>query len=316
MPLGDAPGIDQPPPQPVGADRSRGGAAPGRSEGLELVVGHLVPVARIRIVRIVKDGHELPDCAKGSVVGSTSTKLLFLFPRKYTRPRFGPAPNGCRPCFRHRPPHGGEYSIVDIVLRAGGSSVTILPASEIRRHAVAYAEARTASIGCGPNLGWCISGETRTTIRAGRTHDRAFCAIGQFRGRLYDPDDSDPSHRTRWPTTAPPLRPARARHRDFGQPRRAAVEAGQYQGHHQGAFRNSSLIKFDGLYYLGGQNLQWHDGSWRTVLRRAGHEGILSPDFEHWSPGRALAFYRSDYLEKPLHMGQEVIWGQPLHRGT
>jgi hypothetical protein len=78
----------------------------------------------------------------------------------------------------------------------------------------------------------------------------------------------------------------------------------------KGHFENTSLIRFGGLYYLSGQNIPSHDAG----LADGSPAGrvmkiFFSPDFRHWSNGRALGFYRSDYAPKPLSAGEENHMG-------
>jgi hypothetical protein len=86
----------------------------------------------------------------------------------------------------------------------------------------------------------------------------------------------------------------------------------------RGHFENTGLIKFNGLYYLSGQNVApWNgelaDGSAAGRVMKV----FFSPDFHHWSEERALAFYRNAYEPKPMSQGQEVHMGAGLwHRGT
>lgn len=86
----------------------------------------------------------------------------------------------------------------------------------------------------------------------------------------------------------------------------------------KGHFENTSLIKFDGLYYLAGQNIppfdaDLPDGSPAGRVMKV----FFSPDFHHWSSGRALAFYRNCYQPKPLSFGQENHMGAGLwNRGN
>jgi hypothetical protein len=86
----------------------------------------------------------------------------------------------------------------------------------------------------------------------------------------------------------------------------------------KGPFENSSLIKFDGLYYVAGQagppnDAGLPDGSPAGRVMKV----FFSPDFRHWSNGRALGFYRSDYLSEPSSLGQEVHMGAGLwNRGN
>jgi len=86
----------------------------------------------------------------------------------------------------------------------------------------------------------------------------------------------------------------------------------------EGHFENTSLVKFDGLYYLAGQNhpafdAGLADGSPAGRVMKV----FFSGDFRHWSAGRALGFYRADYETAPLHQGEEVHMGAGLwNRGN
>ena len=89
-------------------------------------------------------------------------------------------------------------------------------------------------------------------------------------------------------------------------------------GFTKGHFENSSLIKFDGLYYVAGQDHPPYDAG-TADGSPAGRvmKVFFSPDFQHWSGGRAMGFYRSDYLPQPLTSGQEVHMGAGLwNRGN
>jgi hypothetical protein len=86
----------------------------------------------------------------------------------------------------------------------------------------------------------------------------------------------------------------------------------------QGHFENTGLVKFDGLYYLSGQNIPPHDAG---LMDGSGAGRVMkvffSPDFDHWSSGRALAWYRSDYTTAPTNLGQENHMGAGLwNRGN
>jgi hypothetical protein len=86
----------------------------------------------------------------------------------------------------------------------------------------------------------------------------------------------------------------------------------------QGHFENTGLLKFAGLYYLSGQNIPPHDaglmdGSAAGRVMKV----FFSPDFNHWSSGRALAWYRSDYTTEPTNRGHENHMGAGLwNRGN
>lgn len=86
----------------------------------------------------------------------------------------------------------------------------------------------------------------------------------------------------------------------------------------RGHFEVSSLVRFNGTYYVSGQNLYPFGGhlpdgtpAGRTMT------AFYSPDFIHWSGGRALSFFRSNYEPKPMNHGQEVHMGAGLwNRGN
>jgi hypothetical protein len=90
------------------------------------------------------------------------------------------------------------------------------------------------------------------------------------------------------------------------------------KGFTNGHFENTSLVKFQGLYYISGQNL----GSAGGHLPDGQNAGramtcFFSPDFKHWSSGRALSFVRSNYEPKPEGFGQELHMGAGLwNRGN
>ena len=78
----------------------------------------------------------------------------------------------------------------------------------------------------------------------------------------------------------------------------------------KGHFENTSLVRFDGLYYLSGQDVPFHDagladGSAAGRVMKV----FFSPDFHHWSNGRAFAYYRDDYVLKPMNSGEENHMG-------
>jgi len=86
----------------------------------------------------------------------------------------------------------------------------------------------------------------------------------------------------------------------------------------KGHFENTSLIKFNGLYYVTGQNLG-RAGGHRPDGMDAGRTmtAFFSTDFQHWSNGRALCFFRSGYEQKPEGLGQELHMGAGLwNRGN
>ena len=86
----------------------------------------------------------------------------------------------------------------------------------------------------------------------------------------------------------------------------------------KGHFENTSLVKFQGLYYVSGQNLG-RAGGYLPDGQDAGRamKAFFSPDFLHWSSGRALSFFRSNYEQQPESRGQELHMGAGLwNRGN
>ncbi|HYF37600.1 MAG TPA: hypothetical protein VD994_20025, partial [Prosthecobacter sp.] len=86
----------------------------------------------------------------------------------------------------------------------------------------------------------------------------------------------------------------------------------------KGHFENTSLIRFQGTYYLTGQNIG-RGGGYLPEGRDAGRimTGFFSPNFKHWSGGRALNFFRSHAHPAPEGLGQELHMGAGLwNRGN
>lgn len=86
----------------------------------------------------------------------------------------------------------------------------------------------------------------------------------------------------------------------------------------RGHFENTSLIRFQGLYYAGGQNLgragaPYGDG---IDLGRV-MTVFFSSDFAQWSSGRSLAFFRSHWEPHQENHGNELHMGAGLwNRGN
>ena len=86
----------------------------------------------------------------------------------------------------------------------------------------------------------------------------------------------------------------------------------------KGHFENSSLIRFGGSYFLTGQNVGRAGGHLADGLD-AGRmmAGFFSPDFAHWSSGRAIDFFRTPANASPVSLGQELHMGAGLwNRGN
>lgn len=138
-----------------------------------------------------------------------------------------------------------------------------------------------------------------------------------FLSVIYDTEDPDPARRykmaynTRTPrgdtTTATAVSPDGLRWR--------LVNKTDFT---RGHFETNSLIRFRGTYYLYGQNLYPFGGHLFDGTPAGRTMTVLSsPDFEHWSSGRALSFFRSNYEPKPMNYGREVHMGAGMwNRGN
>ena len=86
----------------------------------------------------------------------------------------------------------------------------------------------------------------------------------------------------------------------------------------RGHFETNSLIRFRGTFYVYGQNLYPFGGHLVDGTPAGRTMTVLSsPDFENWSSGRALSFFRSNYEPKPMNYGREVHMGAGMwNRGN
>jgi hypothetical protein len=183
---------------------------------------------------------------------------------------------------------------------------------------VAYAESGDGIHWTRPDLGLVeFRGSRHNNLVAVEPAGEPFARAHDFVAVLRDTTDPDPARRYKMayihdsaadgPTTATAVSADGLRWT-------LANTASFTHGH----FENTSLVKFDGRYYVAGQDHPPFDGS----LPDGSSAGrvmkvFFSPDFHHWSSGRALGFYRSDYVSKPTHLGQEVHMGAGLwNRGN
>ncbi|NUQ64521.1 MAG: hypothetical protein HUU20_18810 [Pirellulales bacterium] len=149
---------------------------------------------------------------------------------------------------------------------------------------------------------------------------------------LHEPDDPDPArrykmmHQIRWAeapafgwTTSVPLFSADGFHWKLetpGSPRNYAISTPDMPLPPEHT-EQSGLYKWDGLYYLTGQQLSpwvhFPDGSPCGRVMTSFH----SADFVHWSHAKTLAYHRSGYTPAPQGQGKEShspasVW----HRGN
>lgn len=184
---------------------------------------------------------------------------------------------------------------------------------------VAYAESEDGKHWQKPNLGlveFCGSRENNIVSIEPKGEP---CAVpNDFVSVLHDPDDPDPARRYKMIYIA--YLP-QARHSTAVRcvsPDGLRWKLASTEEFTEGHFENTSLIKFQGLYYATGQNLG-RAGGHLANGQDAGRSmtGFFSPDFMHWSHGRALCFFRSGYEQKPESLGQELHMGAGLwNRGN
>lgn len=184
---------------------------------------------------------------------------------------------------------------------------------------VAYAESTDGVNWVRPNLGLVeFRGNRNNNLVAIEPQSDPYSRAYDFIAVHHDADDPDPSQRYKMAYITqdiPRASGSTATAVSADGLRWKLVNTTMFTKSH---FENTSLTKFDGLYYLAGQNIPPHDGS----LADGSPAGrvmkvFFSPDFRHWSNGRALAFYRDGYETKPTTFGQETHMGAGIwNRGN
>ena len=182
---------------------------------------------------------------------------------------------------------------------------------------VAYAESTDGIHWERPNLGLVeFRGSKNNNLVQIEPSSEPYARPMDFISVFYEPEDPDPNRRFKMAyivrirgscSTATAVSPDGLRWK--------LVNKDSFT---KGHFENTGLIKFNGLYYLSGQNIPPFDSGLLDGAR-AGRvmKVFFSPDFEHWSNGRALAFYAGDYVPKPTSFGQENHMGAGLwNRGN
>jgi hypothetical protein len=177
---------------------------------------------------------------------------------------------------------------------------------------IAYAESTDGIHWDRPNLGLVeFRGSKQNNLVSIEPADHPFAVANDFVSVLKDEADPDPARRYKMVYI---VYLPKAKHS-------TAATAISPDGLHwtlastdeftKGHFENTSLIRFAGLYYVSGQNLGRAGGHLPdgTDAGRA-MTAFFSPDFQHWSSGRALSFFRPNY-EPRLES-----WGRELHMGA
>jgi len=184
---------------------------------------------------------------------------------------------------------------------------------------VAYAESRDGVKWEKPALGLVdFRGSKQNNLVKIEPADEPFARTNDFVSVIRDDEDPDPARRYKmayiiysqtdgFSTTATAVSPDGLR-----------WNLANTRPFTKGHFENTSLTRFRGTYYLTGQNVG-RIGGHLPDGRDAGRamSAFFSPDFIHWSGGRALSFFRSHVTPAPENLGQELHMGAGIwNRGN
>jgi hypothetical protein len=187
------------------------------------------------------------------------------------------------------------------------------------RRPIAYAESTDGIHWDRPNLGLVeFRGNRDNNLVSVEPADHPYAVANDFVSVLRDDADPDPARRYKMVYIAflPKLKhgtAATAVSSDGLRWKLASTEEFT-----KGHFENTSLIRFGDLYYVAGQNLGRAGGHLPSGLD-AGRAmtAFFSPDFQHWSSGRALSFFRPNYEPRLESFGHELHMGASLwNRGN
>ena len=184
---------------------------------------------------------------------------------------------------------------------------------------IAYAESPDGIHWTKPNLGLVdFCGNKNNNLVSIEPANHPFAAVNDYVSVLRDETDPDPSRRYKmvYVVYLPKLRHSTAATAVSADGLRWKLAS--TKEFTNGHFEITSLVKFQGLYYVTGQNLGRAGGHLADGLD-AGRAmtAFFSPDFQHWSSGRALCFFRSHYEPQLEGFGQELHMGAALwNRGN
>jgi hypothetical protein len=184
---------------------------------------------------------------------------------------------------------------------------------------IAYAESTDGKHWVKPNLGLVeFRGNKSNNIVSIEPAIEPYARPDDFVAVLYDVDDPDASRRYKMAYIV----------EDKPRVIHSTATAVSPDGIHwklvnkepftRGHFENTSLIRYNGLYYLAGQAIppwsgEQFDGSPAGRTMRV----FFSADFQHWSAARAEGFSRPNYVTKPEGHGEEAHMGAGLwNRGN
>ena len=159
---------------------------------------------------------------------------------------------------------------------------------------VAYAESSDGIHWERPNLGLVeFRGSKQNNLVSIEPADHPFAVANDFVSVLKDQTDPDPARRYKMVYIAYLPKLKHSTSVTAVSPDGLRWRLASTDEFTKGHFENTSLIRFDGLYYVAGQNLGRAGGHLPDGLD-AGRAmtAFFSPDFQHWSSGRALSFFR------------------------
>ena len=191
--------------------------------------------------------------------------------------------------------------------------------TRLPRRPAAYAESSDGIHWQKPDLGLIdFCGSKHNNLISIEPADHPFAVVGDFVSVLRDDADPDPGRRYKMVYIAylPTLRHSTAV--TAISPDGLRWKLASTEEFTKGHFEMTSLVKFQGVYYVSGQNLGRAGGHLADGLD-AGRAmtAFFSPDFQHWSSGRALCFFRSHYQPQLENFGQELHMGAGLwNRGN
>jgi hypothetical protein len=184
---------------------------------------------------------------------------------------------------------------------------------------IGYAESEDGIHWTKPNLNLVtFRGNKNNNLVLVEPESAEYSKTSDFISILMDEDDPDPNRRYKMAYITEDSKRLNASTATAVSPdgfRWKLVNEDMISGGH---FENTSLIKFQGMFYAAGQNLE----GWGGNLPDGSPAGrtmtvFFSPDFRTWSKERAFSFYRSDYQPAPIVKGQEVHMGAGLwNRGN
>ncbi|HTU26082.1 MAG TPA: hypothetical protein VMF30_11825, partial [Pirellulales bacterium] len=187
------------------------------------------------------------------------------------------------------------------------------------RRPIAYAESTDGIHWERPNLGLVeFRGSRDNNLVSIEPADHPYAVANDFVSVLRDDADPDPERRYKMVYIAFLPKQRHSTAATAVSPDGLRWRLASTEEFTKGHFENTSLIRFGDLYYVSGQNLG-RAGGHRPEGLDAGRAmtAFFSPDFQHWSSGRAMSFFRPNYEPRLESFGHELHMGAGLwNRGN